>query len=470
MFVGTVNPNVDSTTGMCPVLRPETISFIGTGNMGLPLIRKLLDGGYKLRLYDKFNNNYELLEHPNAIFCASPKAASQGVETVITCLPLPVDVYENMMGGMGALAGMQPGSTWIDTSTTDYHNTLRIAEAARRGGISSLEAPVSNLSHMGVDFANVCFYVGGGQTAYEANRKVIETMGRKSFYVGEIGMGQTVKLFTNLLFYTALPVWGDALIIAKSHGVPLKWLWNRARKSNCGCFVVDQLTPFMLDGSYDSSCTLEIAVKDTELVCDLGIELDVPMPVGQVIRDRYAEAGRSFDHQENHVIVVQLSELANAVSVQINGFTAPSPYGRNKSYIRSSEMVFDHYGRSKPFLHESFYHDDRVAGPEDQQIADILIDFLALVNFRILKETRKLAYEKGLSNQLITEVVRWSCGPSWVGDHEETFQPKFDSVDEVMRLAGSLKLPTIQKIADITGSPVSGAWEHTVQPAAEAGV
>ena len=84
---------------------------------------------------------------------------------------------------------------------------------ARQKNIFSLEAPVSNLSHMGVDFANVCFYIGGDERGYPLSRVMLDTMGRKSFYVGEIGAGQSVKLLTNLLFYTfstdVLVVWAE---------------------------------------------------------------------------------------------------------------------------------------------------------------------------------------------------------------------------------------------------------------------
>ena len=80
---------------------------------------------------------------------------------LITCLPLPKHVRETMLGSDGALAALGRGAVWIDTSTTDYHNTLDIARMAALRDVMSLEAPVSNLSHMGVDFNNVCFYVGG---------------------------------------------------------------------------------------------------------------------------------------------------------------------------------------------------------------------------------------------------------------------------------------------------------------------
>ncbi|MER9196905.1 NAD(P)-binding domain-containing protein [Mesorhizobium australicum] len=80
---------------------------------------------------------------------------------------------------------MPPGSVWIDTSTTDYHNTSEIARRAAAIGVYSLEAPVSNLSHMGVDFANVSFFVGGPSEVYMRSEVLLPTMGAVSFHVGD---------------------------------------------------------------------------------------------------------------------------------------------------------------------------------------------------------------------------------------------------------------------------------------------
>ena len=428
---------------------PRTVAFIGTGSMGMPLIERLLENGYGLRLHDKNNSNAKRLSGGAITWCGTPREAAKGADTVVTCLPLPHHVLENMLGENGALGGMKPGATWIDTSTTDYHNTLRIAAIAREKGVWSLEAPVSNLSHMGVDFANVCFYVGGELEAYEANRGLIDAMGRKSFHVGDITDGQTVKLFTNLLFYTALVVWGDLMIVGRRHDLPLKWLWNHARRSAAGCFVVDQLTPFILDGSYDHSCTMEIGVKDTDLVVRLAEEENCPAPIGTVIRDRYVAAGRRYHGRENHVLVVQLSEDESGFRLQLPGFCAPSPYGKDRSFVRSSRMLVDDHGRTKPFLDDAFFDDVTVTDARRHAVSYALVEFMALVNFRILKETRELARRKGLNDELITEVVRWSCGPSFVGDNEDDFVVSTGCVCAVADLADGLNLSTLERLVSL---------------------
>lgn len=422
------------------------IAFIGVGNMGRPLVERLLLAGYEVQVYDIDPTHAQSVVAGGARWKPTPAQCANGCEIVVTCLPLPHHVLENMTGPQGALAGMAENSVWIDTSTTDYHNTQSIAGLARQKHIYSLEAPVSNLSHMGVDFANVCFYIGGDERGYQSSRSVLETMGRKAFYVGEIGAGQSVKLLTNLLFYAATAVWAELLVLAHANQIPLHWFWDFVKTSRGNCFVSNQLTPFMLDASYDHSCTLEITVKDMSLTEALADELGVAMPLGRIIADRYRQAGARFDTQDNHVRVAALSEQENNMVLALPGFQAPSPYGANRAYRHSGAFTEDDFGRITPTLPEAFHSSIRFTDNQKIKLATDLVEFLAAINRIILGEAAEIGRAMGLSPALVTQVVNWSCGPSWVAEHLDSYEPCFDSIAVVDQKRHQLQLSVINRI------------------------
>ncbi|TGO02611.1 hypothetical protein PN36_22060 [Candidatus Thiomargarita nelsonii] len=427
----------------------KKISFIGTGSMGKPMIFKLLDKGYQVKVYDKYPEMAKSVMAAGAVWEKSPKEAAKNADIVITCLPLPHHLLENMLGEQGAVEGMEKGTTWIDCSTTDYHNTKHIAGVAAQKGILSLEAPVSNLSHMGVDFANVSFYVGGDKQGFDDSEKALNSMGQISFYVGEIGRGQTVKLFTNLLFYTAMVTWSELLIIAKASGIPLHWLWDFIKASQGNCFVTEQITPFIFDGSYDCSCTLEITVKDTALTVDLADELNVPLPIGRIVEERYRLAGEKYNPHDNHVLITKLIEEENNMDLRVPGFIAPSKYGANPNYVMPNEFVEDDYGRIKPKLPANYKSPDKDLDASLIDLAQSLSDFMAYVNYEILQESYRLGKNMGLNQELLREVVRWSCGPSWVADHEDRFRPEKPVLEKIAAIETAnpnLHLPAIRKI------------------------
>jgi 3-hydroxyisobutyrate dehydrogenase-like beta-hydroxyacid dehydrogenase len=428
------------------------VSFIGTGSMGRPMIFKLLEKGYHVQVYDKYQENAGTVVAAGAIWKDTPADAAKGCDIVVTCLPLPHHVLENMLGEQGALEEMRSGSTWVDSSTTNYHNTKHIASVADQQGVFSLEAPVSNLSHMGVDFANVAFYVGGDQQGFDDSFDVLNTMGKKSFYVGEIGRGQTVKLFTNMLFYNAMVFWGEVLIIAKATGINLHWMWDFIKASKGNCFATDQVTPFILDGSYDRSCTLEITVKDTDLTVNLADELNVPLPVGRIVEERYRQAGNKYQAHDNHVCIVKLVAEENHMELMIPGFTAPSKYGINTNYIMPNEFVEDQYGRVKPKLPASYQSPACDLDANLINLAQTLTDFMAYIHYVSLQESYLLGRNMKLESELLREVVRWSVGPSWVADHEDSFQPEPEILLKMKALAeknNHLHLPAIRKFLSL---------------------
>ncbi|MER9007638.1 NAD(P)-dependent oxidoreductase [Mesorhizobium sp. M0862] len=400
----------------------DRIGFIGTGSMGRPMIAKLLEAGYQVDVYDIDPAAARDVLEKGARWHDAPRDAARDCGIVITCLPLPHDVFDNMTGEQGTLAGMAPGSVWIDTSTTDYHNTIEIARRAAAIGVDSLEAPVSNLSHMGVDFANVSFFVGGPPGAYVRCEAVLQTMGAISFHVGDIGQGQSVKLLTNLLFYAAAVASGHALCQSVQEGVPAQQAWRKFVASSANSVAIEQFVPFLLDGSYDRSCTLEITVKDLGLTVQLADELGVGLPIGRAVERRYSQAGRKFDRHDSHLRVVELAEVVFGVRLQVPGYRAPSKYGANPAHTPDQEFLTDPLGRIKPKREHVFPLEDVPLSAIQIRLLESLVGELTHVNRLMLDEAFDLGRGMGLSDALMYDVITWSVGASaWSDRHAQQY-------------------------------------------------
>lgn len=422
------------------------ITFIGTGTMGKSMVRELLKSGYPVKVYDKLESAADSLVKLGATWADTPKESAIDSEIVFTCLPLPEHVYENMMGPEGALEGMHSGAIWVDTSTTDYHNTLRIAEEATKKGVHSLEAPVSNLSHMGANFANTSIYVGGEKEAYDRVEPVLNVISKIAFHVSKIGEAQTVKLITNLLFYTDTVICGECLGLAREAGIPLQWMWEKINKSTAFSVATEQFMPFLFDHSYDHSCTLEIGHKDMTLTTSLADELKVALPLGRIIRDYYNEAMRRWHSQDGHIIVCRITEKDNQLNLQIPGFIAPSKYGADSDYVRSDEMIADEYGRIKPKLPDSYKADPFEPNPEQQALIQILIEYMTWINYVIYEECIDLGVAMGLSKKLLAEVILWSVGTCWVTENYGKERPDAKVINKMMGINTNLKVITSERI------------------------
>lgn len=424
----------------------ETIGFIGAGRIGRPLVRALLGAGYEVRIHDKFRAAAEPVITEGAIWSPSPKDAALGARAVIICLARPEHVWECMMGDQGALAGMTAGAVWINTSTTDYHSSQKIAQAAQDKGIYSLEGPVSNISHMGVDFGNSSIYCAGDKAAYDASQDILETITAISFFTGKIGTAQAVKLLTNLVFYGSVSICADCVAITQSAGIPNHWMWEQIRLSRANSVAASQFIPMVLDGSYDTSCSLEIGVKDMALTVALGNELGVDLPLGQIVSDRYALAGATFGQAGHHLTVAKLTEVANGFDIRIPGFVAPSKYGRNAGFEHSNEVDRDALGRLTPRLPEGYAASEFTPTHAQQRVMETVVAFMTATNHALNKEAVALGQGIGLTPPDLEQMILWSVGSNWALENAEAYAADQCDISNMPSLIKALHLPFIESI------------------------
>lgn len=427
----------------------KTIGFIGAGRIGRPLIRALLAAGFRVNVYDKHKSAAKDVLALGANWAATPRDAADDARAVITCLARPEHVWNCMMDATGALAGMSKGAVWINTSTTDYHSSLQIADAAKAKGVFSLEGPVSNLSHMGVDFGNSSIYCAGDHAGYIASKDILEAVTKISFFTGEIGTAQAVKLLTNLVFYGSVSLCGDCLAITQSAGIPCHWMWEKIRSSKANSVAAAQFIPMLLDGSYDTSCSLEIGVKDMSLTIALADELGVALPLGRVVYDRYALAGEQIDQSENHLMVTRLSEDANGLMIRITDFKAPSKYGSNPQFAQSDVMDTDAFGRVTPKLPPTYDAPAFTPTPAQQDVVDAVLVFMAETNHILNEEAIALGMGVGLEREGIKKMIIWSVGTNWVLENPQANTPTLQGGSNISTHITSLKLPLIEAALNV---------------------
>src|SRR5690349_6396328 len=120
------------------------VGFIGTGLMGSRMIDCVIDAGHKVVVYDAFPQAAEAVRAHGAVWADSPRAVAEQTEAVFSSLPGPDEVeavfYE---ANSGLLAGMRPGSCFIDTSSNSPALWRRIAADCRAKGADALDCPVT---------------------------------------------------------------------------------------------------------------------------------------------------------------------------------------------------------------------------------------------------------------------------------------------------------------------------------------
>src|SRR3954451_21628064 len=118
------------------------IGFIGLGNMGYPMARRLVEAGHKLVVYDTSGQMMSRLTALGEVEAKSAKDVADQVETVMASLPTPDIVLAVATGKDGVIDGQKVNRS-VDLSTTCSRMAVRVADALQVKNITAIDLPVS---------------------------------------------------------------------------------------------------------------------------------------------------------------------------------------------------------------------------------------------------------------------------------------------------------------------------------------
>ena len=303
-----------------PTPADEVIGFVGLGNMGGPMCRRLVAAGFRVIAYDR---------SPDALAAATTvgaKAAKDAVETASACdvlltsLPRPDHVESVISGPHGALAAMRPGSLWVDL-TTNRSSLIQELAGSAPPGVSVADSPVTGAVD-GARHGRLTLFIGGSDSDVARARPILENLGQV-IHCGALGSGNVVKLVTNQLWFIHAAALGEGFALGLANGVELGTLWDAIKNSVGDSFVARHDAPSIFAGHYDPSFSLDLCVKDLGLIGELSGAVQAPLAITETTRALYASAAARYggDAAELHV-VRQLEDDAN-LSMRLAGDWTP---------------------------------------------------------------------------------------------------------------------------------------------------
>jgi 3-hydroxyisobutyrate dehydrogenase-like beta-hydroxyacid dehydrogenase len=170
------------------------VGFIGTGRMGAPMVRRLVDAGHEVRALGRTPEKAAAVHHLGASVVTDPAAVAEGADAVIVCV-FTDDQVRHVCLADGLVAAMSPGAVLVIHTT----GSPRTAQSIASLGVDVVDAPVSGGPH-DIVAGRVTLFVGGEDDAVKRVHPLLSTYGDPVLHVGNTGTGQLVKLINNALF------------------------------------------------------------------------------------------------------------------------------------------------------------------------------------------------------------------------------------------------------------------------------
>ena len=171
--------------------------------MGAAVAGNLLRNGVELTLFDLAGaaNVPPPLEDDlrGASWAKTAKDAAACADVVITALPRPENVTAAFHGADGILAGLRPGATWIEHSTTDFENTAKVRELVEAKGALAVEAPLTGGMQI-LRAGKMVTLVGADPEVFEGDIAALVALSAPRIVrCGEFGHATIIKIFRNIM-------------------------------------------------------------------------------------------------------------------------------------------------------------------------------------------------------------------------------------------------------------------------------
>ena len=290
------------------------IGFIGLGNMGQPMARRLIAAGHKLIVFDTRNDAVAPLVALGAQVASSPADVADRVETVMASLP-SLQISEKVALGEGGVIQGKRIKRFIDLSTTGATVAAKIAAVLAKKNIVQIDCPVSG-GVGGATKGTLAVMVSGPKAEIDLVKDVLAVFG-KVFVIGEKpGMAQTMKLANNFLSATAMAATSEAVAMGVKAGLDPSVMIDVINAGSGRTTASDGKFPqAILPRTFNYGFATALMLKDVRLCVEQAKSLDVPNSVMSAVLDQWETTNKEFGGDSDFTAIVKMVEQRAGVIV-----------------------------------------------------------------------------------------------------------------------------------------------------------
>ncbi len=275
------------------------IGFIGLGNMGLGMAANLLKAGHQVLGYNRSQHRVDALAEQGAVPARSVAEAC-AADLVITMLSNDEAVEAVAFGEGGILHSLKSGGTHVSSSTISVALCERLTAAHADAGQRFVAAPVFGRPEA-AEAAKLFVVAAGAAAAVEAVSPAFEAIGQRTFVVSdEPKAASLVKLTGNFLIASVVESLGEAMALVSKAGVDKHEYLEILTSTLFGAPVYKTYGTLIADEQFQPpGFAAPLGQKDIRLVLAAAEDLNVPLPIASLLRDRFltllANGGADLD-------------------------------------------------------------------------------------------------------------------------------------------------------------------------------
>ena len=218
------------------------VTFIGLGNMGLPMAMNLLKSGHSVTGFDLAENQVKILTDAGGKSTNDINQAIQTSDVVVTMLPSGKIVKSIYLGDKGIIKNAPENLLLIDSSTIDVETAREVSLEAINKNLRIVDAPVSG-GVGGAQAGSLTFMVGGEKESFDSAKEFLDIMGGNIIYAGLSGNGQAAKICNNMLLGISMIGTAEAFNLAENLGLDAQTFFDISSTASGQCWSMTSYCP-----------------------------------------------------------------------------------------------------------------------------------------------------------------------------------------------------------------------------------
>lgn len=289
----------------------QRIGFVGVGNMGNPMARRLLDAGYQLIVFDASAEAVGDLAAAGARSASSVESLGKEAEIVFVSVPTP-EIVRTV--ALGLIAGGRVKYV-VDLSTTGPDMSKLVAQDLAESGAELIDCPVSG-GVAGARVGKLALMVGASEVALAKVEPLLACFGQ-IFHVGSApGMGQMMKVINNLMSASALTASAEGVTMAVKAGLDAETVVNVLNAgSGRSSATLDKFPRQILTRSFDAGFSIGLMVKDVKLCLGQAKSMGLDLPASDVVATIWEQAERALGGEADFTRIVQMAEQSAGIEI-----------------------------------------------------------------------------------------------------------------------------------------------------------
>ncbi|WP_018897049.1 NAD(P)-dependent oxidoreductase [Rhizobium sp. 2MFCol3.1] len=263
----------------------RAIAFLGTGLMGAPMVRRLLDAGFAVTAWNRDIAKAEALRADGAAVATTAALAVEGASVVFTMLS-DGNAVGDVLFSQGVAQALAPGAVVIDCSSITPEAARDHAARLGERGVRHLDAPVSG-GVVGASAGTLAIMAGGSADVVDALSDVFSALGRVT-HVGPSGTGQLAKLGNQQIVAITIGAVAEAMMLVEAGGGSAEAFRRAIRGGFAESRILEIHGQRMVERNFGGAGPSRLQLKDLNNIAAEAKSLALTLPLTEAVRAEFA--------------------------------------------------------------------------------------------------------------------------------------------------------------------------------------